>query len=197
MNSTDKEVVVVTGIFIIFILVVGGLFLANNFSLNTNNGEEMGDTEMSVSNGNPTQSDANLTRSDAAAEREKPEIDPEELSVDRLAEGELVTETLIESDLESEVTVESGDTVEVNYIGSLTDGTVFDNSYDRGQTFEFEVGAGRVIQGWDRGLEGATVGERLLLLIPSDLGYGSQGAGDSIPPDADLVFIVDVVGVTK
>jgi peptidylprolyl isomerase len=131
-----------------------------------------------------------------AAKRSKPEVDVEKFKIDRLAAEKLIVDTLEESDLDDPAKVEKGDTVSVNYLGTLTDGTEFDNSFDRGQAFEFEVGAGRVIAGWDQGLEGAKVGQRLLLLIPSHLAYKERGVG-SIPPGADLVFIVDVVSVSK
>jgi FKBP-type peptidyl-prolyl cis-trans isomerase len=92
--------------------------------------------------------------------------------------------------------VKAGDTVSVQYTGKLEDGTKFDSSYDHGgQPFSFTVGAGQVIKGWDEGLLGAKVGEKRTLTIPSDLGYGANGAGAAIPPNATLIFDVEVVSI--
>ena len=92
--------------------------------------------------------------------------------------------------------VKAGDTVSVQYTGKLVDGTKFDSSYDHGgQPFSFTVGAGQVIKGWDQGLLGAKVGEKRTLTIPSDLGYGATGAGAAIPPNATLIFDIEVVSI--
>lgn len=90
---------------------------------------------------------------------------------------------------------ESGQTVSVHYTGWLTDGTQFDSSKDRGQPFSFNLGAGMVIKGWDEGVAGMKVGGARKLTIPSHLGYGSRGAGGVIPPDATLVFEVELLDI--
>jgi FKBP-type peptidyl-prolyl cis-trans isomerase len=88
-----------------------------------------------------------------------------------------------------------GQTVEVHYVGFVSTGEKFDASYDRNEVFSFRLGAGRVIKGWDEGVAGMKVGEQRQLRIPSKLGYGSRGAGGLIPPNTDLIFDVELVGV--
>lgn len=90
--------------------------------------------------------------------------------------------------------VKSGDTVSVNYIGTLQGGAEFDNSYKRGKPFEFTVGAGQVIKGWDQGLIGMKVGGQRVLIIPSDMAYGERGIGP-IPANATLVFSIELIEI--
>jgi FKBP-type peptidyl-prolyl cis-trans isomerase len=87
----------------------------------------------------------------------------------------------------------AGQTAVVHYTGWLTDGKKFDSSKDRGQPFTFPLGGGRVIKGWDEGVQGMKVGGTRKLTIPASLGYGAQGAGGVIPPNATLVFEVDLL----
>jgi FKBP-type peptidyl-prolyl cis-trans isomerase FkpA len=90
---------------------------------------------------------------------------------------------------------EADKSVEVQYIGMLTNGTIFDESFTRGQPISFPLGQGNVIPGWDEGIDLLRVGDKATLFIPSELGYGPNGAGSDIPPNAELVFFVELVGV--
>jgi len=107
-------------------------------------------------------------------------------------ENELIIETLVASD---GATAEKGNSVSVHYTGWLEDGTKFDSSVDRNQPFSFSLGAGMVIRGWDQGVEGMQIGEKRKLTIPSNLGYGAQGAGGVIPPNATLIFDVELLEI--
>jgi FKBP-type peptidyl-prolyl cis-trans isomerase len=89
----------------------------------------------------------------------------------------------------------AGDTVSVHYVGTLDNGSKFDSSRDRGSPFSFSLGRGQVIKGWDVGVEGMRVGGVRKLTIPAEEGYGSRGAGGAIPPNATLVFEVELLGV--
>ena len=89
----------------------------------------------------------------------------------------------------------SGQTVSVHYKGMLPEGTTFDSSYDRGTPIDFPIGMGHVIAGWDEGILLLNKGDKARFVIPSDLGYGAQGAGGVIPPNATLIFDVELMDI--
>lgn len=113
-----------------------------------------------------------------------------EVPADFTEPTELVAEPLITG---AGDVVESGDVITVQYTGWLTDGTEFDSSWGGAQPFQTQIGVGAVVDGWDQGLVGQTVGSQVLLVIPSDLGYGDEGSGETIPGGATLVFVVDIL----
>lgn len=133
----------------------------------------------------------------APAEQQKPMTNSINGQGDMEVEGEqgggLVIEVLQEGEGEKEAA--AGDTVSVHYTGTLEDGTKFDSSLDRGQPITFELGKGRVIKGWDQGIEGMKIGEKRKLTIPPDLAYGAGGSPPAIPPNATLIFETELVSI--
>lgn len=130
---------------------------------------------------------------------QEPEASEPDVSVDEEPTPEVITTEsgLQYADLEEGMgpAVRKGDMVEVHYLGWLPDGTVFDSSKARNKTFRFRVGRRQVVKGWDEGLVGMQVGGKRRLLVPPELGYGKRGAGDKIPPDATLLFEIELVGI--
>ena len=119
----------------------------------------------------------------------RPDVDPHDGPVPT----DLLTEDIAVGD-GPEAT--AGRTVEVHYVGvAHSTGEEFDASWNRGQTLRFPLGTGRVIAGWDQGVQGMKVGGRRRLVIPPHLGYGDRGAGGAIAPGETLIFVVDLVGV--
>jgi len=135
----------------------------------------------------PAQSEQPAAEQPAAEQPGSPETpaqteDVTELKIEDLAAG-------------SGAEAKDGDVVSVHYTGWLTDGTKFDSSLDAGQPFEFTLGQGEVIEGWDAGVAGMKVGGKRKLTIPPAMGYGEAGAGGVIPPNATLVFEVELLSV--
>tara|TARA_Y100001960_G_scaffold305810_1_gene360318 strand:- start:6389 stop:7183 length:795 start_codon:yes stop_codon:yes gene_type:complete len=140
----------------------------------SSSGSSVGDfAEVSTGSGKPS-----ITVSEGATE-------PSDLVIDDVVPG-------------SGEVVGAGDLIEVKYVGVLLEnGAEFDASWNRNQTFFVPIGVGAVIPGWDQGLVGMREGGRRLLVIPSDLGYGAAGAGAAVPPNATLLFAVDLVGIVN
>lgn len=109
---------------------------------------------------------------------------PNELKIEVLKEG-------------AGAEIKNGELATVHYTGWLTDGTKFDSSLDRGEAFTFPLGVGMVIKGWEQGVLGMKVGEKRKLTIPSSLGYGERGAGGMIPPNATLIFEVELLKIAS
>jgi FKBP-type peptidyl-prolyl cis-trans isomerase len=135
-----------------------------------------------------------------------PESESEEgLNEEHFLEEETGEEVNEAMDLEIEILeegqeereVKDGDVISVHYVGTLADGTKFDSSLDRGETFVFTVGAGQVIPGWEQGVLGMKLGEKRKLTIPAHLAYGEQGIPGVIPPSATLIFEVDLVSFVE
>ena len=114
------------------------------------------------------------------------------MSEQKMTDSGLMYEDLVVGD---GAIAEKGQTVSVHYTGWLTDGTKFDSSKDRNDPFQFPLGGGRVIRGWDEGVAGMQVGGTRKLTIPPQLGYGARGAGGVIPPNATLVFDVELLEI--
>lgn len=134
----------------------------------------------------PEYSDPELAEEVLAREAPDPEPPPADTPADALD-----TETLIEGEGEA---AKAGDQLTVHYVGKISDGTVFDESWSTGQPFPVTIGTGQVIKGWDEGLVGAKIGERRRLVLGADNAYGAQEAGE-IPANSPLAFEVDVIDI--
>lgn len=164
---------------VIVVLVLGFLYLMNNNSTKNNNNPSLSSYKSSI----PPLSSQTPTSSPGPSE--SPDAEPVTYA-DNLIAQDIKIGTGVE--------VKKGDTVTVNYLGTLENGQKFDSSYDRNQPFTTQIGVGSVIAGWDEGLIGMRVGGKRKLTIPSDLGYGAQGAG-TIPPNSTLIFEIELLKV--
>ncbi|MFA6297285.1 MAG: FKBP-type peptidyl-prolyl cis-trans isomerase [Candidatus Paceibacterota bacterium] len=178
MNQTTKNtwVAVVVTIAVVAIFFGGLAFYSNNNKVQSNVSLEVATTSVDVINNEATTS----------TQIKKTTMEPI-----TTADGLIIQDEVVGTGAEAK----AGQQVTVNYSGTLTNGTKFDSSYDRGQPFVFTLGVGQVIKGWDEGFAGMKIGGKRKLTIPSELGYGAQGAGGVIPPNATLIFEVELLGV--
>ncbi|MDD4409925.1 MAG: FKBP-type peptidyl-prolyl cis-trans isomerase [Candidatus Pacebacteria bacterium] len=186
-----KEIITNSILFILFVVIVGLTFnYVNNFGneskdnmkAEANLQVKVDDSEEEVSNNNTSQSTINTNVSNISDIKKNKDMDIKEFKIETLKQG-------------TGEEAKNGDNVSVHYTGTLIDGTKFDSSVDRGQPFEFTLGIGQVIKGWDQGVLGMKVGEKRKLSIPSSLGYGAGGAGALIPPNAGLIFEVELLKI--
>jgi peptidylprolyl isomerase len=165
-----------------FIAIVGGVYLVSG----GNDSPASTSTSTTAAGVTTTTVDPNAPTTTAPPKPtvSAPGAEPTELKVTTLREG-------------TGDAAKNGDTLDVHYVGVLSkDGTEFDNSYDRGAPLTLTLGAGQVIAGWEQGLVGVKVGGQYQIDIPAELAYGANGAGESIPPNAGLTFVVDIMSVT-
>lgn len=171
-----KKEIIIAGV---AILVIGGLILVRGKSTAPSSEtatKEISKTEQTVQSETKTETQQPVDNSNNTNSMEF------KIETTQKGSGERVTK--------------SGDTIGVRYTGKLADGTKFDSSYDHGdQPFTFTVGVGQVIAGWDQGLLGMQIGEKRTLIIPPSLGYGASGAGGVIPPNATLIFDVELFSI--
>lgn len=177
MRAMDRKLGILIGLLVLIGVLVAAILI----------GRGSGDSDEGSASAGSVPSDTTAQVSENLDER------PKLAGTSEPAPTGLITEDIVVGDGPE---AKQGDTVKVQYVGALyEDGTEFDASWDRNEPFEFTLGAGQVIQGWDQGVEGMKVGGRRVLVIPSDLGYGPQGSPPTIPGGATLVFVVDLEDV--
>ncbi len=182
-NSSGKQYLFVA-IFLLVLVGVGAFFIITGRK-----------KESSVlQNPTPSATISSETLSDGTLSTESSEVSIKEVSKD--TKMDKVTELqIVDEKIGNGAEAVSGKTITVNYVGTLTDGTKFDSSYDRNQPFSFTLGAGEVIEGWDKGFSGMKVGGKRKLTIPSSMGYGDSGIPGAIPGGATLIFEVELLKV--
>jgi peptidylprolyl isomerase len=177
---------IVPFLIIVVIIVAGGagIFFLSNQKVPNTNGINLTPTIY------PTEAPQPTTSTPAIINQEQASAGATMGNVITTADGLQIQDLTVGTGQE----VKSGDTVTVNYLGTLENGTKFDSSYDRNQPFTTQIGVGQVIKGWDEGIVGMKVGGKRKLIIPPSLGYGSQNMG-SIPPNSTLIFEVELLNV--
>ncbi len=171
----NKKASIIIFIIIAVAVIAGGVWYSNQMS-----GDQTVVGQADQSGINQTSTAANITTNPITN-------NPTTMNTDQLQIKDITVGT--------GAVAQNGQKVTVNYVGTLDNGTKFDSSYDRNQPFSFLLGAGQVIKGWDQGVLGMKVGGKRELVIPASLGYGAQGAGGVIPPNATLHFTVELLKV--
>ena len=171
---------------VIVLAGIAGIFFLSNTKTQSTNDINLTPTL------NPTVAPQTSTPTPAIIDQQEPVASPEAAMANIIttADGLQIQDLTVGTGAEAK----SGDTITVNYLGTLTNGTKFDSSYDRHQPFTTQIGVGQVIKGWDEGMVGMKVGGKRKLIIPASLGYGSQDMG-SIPPNSTLIFEVELLSV--
>jgi peptidylprolyl isomerase len=178
---------------IVIILLVLGIIIFRNVSVPPTNDQEALNQLLANQNNNPQ---TNPQPSNQATDQNQQQSEPQQMQTNQPNQQTNMGLQIKTTQEGSGAAVKAGDTVEVTYTGKLTDGTVFDATDKHGgQPFSFTVGEGQVIPGWDQGLIGMKVGEKRTLTIPGNLGYGAQGMPGVIPPNATLIFDIQLVSI--
>lgn len=181
MNNKSLAII---GVLVIMMVALGIYFYSKKSS------PQMTDT--TIKQTEPASTASQATPSEAVSTTPGVTETPTETSVPTIFPNGLIIEDLKVGQGNE---VKSGDTISIHYLGTLTNGTKFDSSYDRGQPFQTQIGVGQVIKGWDLGVVGMKPGGKRRLTIPPDLAYGERGAGGVIPPKATLIFEVELVNI--
>ena len=191
MRKLNKKVSISIGV-VVVLIVVGLFFYQDIINLFTPSVQSNSSTDITTLMQN--QQDQNQNSSSTVSDNTQGQVanTSTQSGQTTLSDGLIIQDEIVGTGQ----TAQTGDTVTVNYIGTFQNGTVFDSSYSRNQPFNFTLGAGQVIQGWDEGVVGMKVGGKRELIIPPSLAYGVNGYGP-IPANSTLIFQVELLGIAN